>query len=805
MFNYNYGNYGFFGNMGYYPQFAMPMQFGGGYNMPYGFNSYNNYNIFTGGGYGCYGGGGYGFSNNMASVMLGGYGLFALGNTFSNIAAARRGQNTQQSQQYYVPEYLREAQSAEEKLAAERRRTEAERQLAELRSQSDEREAELAEQTSSTSAHKASPQPQEVTQEQKQAPPADPRKQAAAALKEIEAATRSKNMVRMYEANAAAEDNGIKKIFEEANEIAVDNLKTAQEIADNYILMSEANEEIFKINKSIKEIKKGMPENTPEQRLAKSTALASLDARKTDELEKLNTAVDKYNSLCKGFNDRLIIEKEENFEDVIKNLSGKKSAVEAFLDKNKEEAKQAKKSLSDFEKAFAKNAEELADLEKSKIAQIASYENKEGKKTKKITKHARRIEDDKWFQGRSHRVINRNAKKMSALDADKQKLQAELDALDEVRYAREARQARQADEKAAAMTSKKKTGTEVEPIQTPISAKEQEKPPSADKLYNDFATRLNNAKDASEADKIMKEADLVIDRLGKKHRDLESLSKTIFGKPEKPGTPVRQPESDKPKPVQVLAGVDKSWANDPEYKEFEIRYKRLDTAMTEIERKSNLTQTARTAAPKTVNWSGLVGDNVDAYSTYRIEWKRLDKELAKYKQPKSEGQGEPVDGQQPTQAAAQPTTPLQNPPAKPGSVDAYLEKDENYQGFKKALELSDAECKKLEDKYKFKRTDKKGFVKLEGEELISYIDNKLRWEMLAKGLSNYKQIMSEWQDGKKLGDQQVKNMKFTNIERITLTDGRRAYKSDQGYFLPSSKGLIGGPKVTDAALIPKKA
>lgn len=38
---------------------------------------------------------------------------------------------------------------------------------------------------------------------------------------------------------------------------------------------------------------------------------------------------------------------------------------------------------------------------------------------------------------------------------------------------------------------------------------------------------------------------------------------------------------------------------------------------------------------------------------------------------------------------------------------------------------------------------------------------------------------------------------YTNQERITLEDGRRAWKTDQGTFLPAPDGMPGGKRIDE--------
>lgn len=48
--------------------------------------------------------------------------------------------------------------------------------------------------------------------------------------------------------------------------------------------------------------------------------------------------------------------------------------------------------------------------------------------------------------------------------------------------------------------------------------------------------------------------------------------------------------------------------------------------------------------------------------------------------------------------------------------------------------------------------------------------------------------MATWQDGYYADFYSVNASTFTNVERITLPNGQRAYKSDQGVFYPGPNG-----------------
>ncbi len=106
-------------------------------------------------------------------------------------------------------------------------------------------------------------------------------------------------------------------------------------------------------------------------------------------------------------------------------------------------------------------------------------------------------------------------------------------------------------------------------------------------------------------------------------------------------------------------------------------------------------------------------------------------------------------------------------------IDEYLEKDSNYQGW------------------------------------IEYLNSQpddILIRMHRKNLDSYKKVMASWKDGPLSSGAFVQRgtYLFTNIERITLTNGQHAYKSNLGFFYPHSDGLIGLRKIDDTSLIPER-
>ena len=61
--------------------------------------------------------------------------------------------------------------------------------------------------------------------------------------------------------------------------------------------------------------------------------------------------------------------------------------------------------------------------------------------------------------------------------------------------------------------------------------------------------------------------------------------------------------------------------------------------------------------------------------------------------------------------------------------------------------------------------------------------------------------MANWVDGPAEWSLVERNgMRWTNLERITLSNGQRAWKTDQGVFYPGPDGMPGYNKVSEEYL-----
>lgn len=134
------------------------------------------------------------------------------------------------------------------------------------------------------------------------------------------------------------------------------------------------------------------------------------------------------------------------------------------------------------------------------------------------------------------------------------------------------------------------------------------------------------------------------------------------------------------------------------------------------------------------------------------------------------------------------------------SVKEYLEKDLSYQAYKQEFIDIKTKMKKIENKYGMSITGSYSDLREEFKinktaDQKDYADYKLCIKQFTMQLESYEKIMSEWKDGKAFEVYRRGANVFHNLERITLTNGQRAWKSDEGVFFPYRDGLIGGDPV----------
>ncbi len=149
----------------------------------------------------------------------------------------------------------------------------------------------------------------------------------------------------------------------------------------------------------------------------------------------------------------------------------------------------------------------------------------------------------------------------------------------------------------------------------------------------------------------------------------------------------------------------------------------------------------------------------------------------------------------------------------PEQLEEFLASDTTYQGYSAKLEQIDSRMTEIETLYKMPRVrdqfeDKPEFgtddmfatFNIIGKpESDEYTKLGIGYKLLKRNLEEYKTVMQDWTDGP-CGENsfyRINSMEFTNLERVTLADGRRAWKTDQGTFLPASNGMPGGTKVEE--------
>lgn len=134
-----------------------------------------------------------------------------------------------------------------------------------------------------------------------------------------------------------------------------------------------------------------------------------------------------------------------------------------------------------------------------------------------------------------------------------------------------------------------------------------------------------------------------------------------------------------------------------------------------------------------------------------------------------------------------------------------LASDKTFVKYAKQFIALDNQMSTIEKNFKVKRGDLSSQLNInDSKTLDKYIKMELILNTYAPMLQDYVKEMENWQDGK-WGEKsfvQRNTSRFTNLERITLKDGQKAWKSDQGVFYPYYDGGIGGNKVEDETLIP---
>ena len=135
-----------------------------------------------------------------------------------------------------------------------------------------------------------------------------------------------------------------------------------------------------------------------------------------------------------------------------------------------------------------------------------------------------------------------------------------------------------------------------------------------------------------------------------------------------------------------------------------------------------------------------------------------------------------------------------------------IDNDKTYKKYQKELSELDVKMKVIEEKYNVTRgvlrTELN--IPMDSQDSDDYSKLRMQYKRYQPMLTKYVKEMENWKDGS-LGKESFYKrgtVMFTNLERITLKDGQRAWRCNEGVFYPFVDGTIGGPRVQDESLIP---
>ena len=146
----------------------------------------------------------------------------------------------------------------------------------------------------------------------------------------------------------------------------------------------------------------------------------------------------------------------------------------------------------------------------------------------------------------------------------------------------------------------------------------------------------------------------------------------------------------------------------------------------------------------------------------------------------------------PTPAPVAPPTPDNTPKPSPKGgmtdeeVEAYIQRDDNYQQRKAYMEQIDATMKQMEEKYNVTRGDFHSKLNI-----VRTPDYSKYFEMEAfmnfYNLDDFKNTLKNWEDTPKDADvsknfYRRNNVTWTGVRKETLPDGTKVYNTEQGYY-----------------------
>lgn len=162
-----------------------------------------------------------------------------------------------------------------------------------------------------------------------------------------------------------------------------------------------------------------------------------------------------------------------------------------------------------------------------------------------------------------------------------------------------------------------------------------------------------------------------------------------------------------------------------------------------------------------------------------------------------------VESVQPSQTTVPEQTTINGEDTAP-KAEYSFDNDRLYQKMESALNELEAKISQYED-----ANNGKSALFMNGDGFFDYRRDKFMYDSLKRDFDSYTKIMTNWQDGtivpehtkiRTINGHTILNVNYTNVETITLKNGERAYKTDQGTFYPFRDGTPGEEKVPEELL-----
>ena len=162
-----------------------------------------------------------------------------------------------------------------------------------------------------------------------------------------------------------------------------------------------------------------------------------------------------------------------------------------------------------------------------------------------------------------------------------------------------------------------------------------------------------------------------------------------------------------------------------------------------------------------------------------------------------------VESAQPLQTTVPEQTTIKDENTA-SKTEYSFDNDKLYQKMESTLNELEARISQYENEH-----NNKGALFMDGDAFLNYRGDKFAYDSLKRDFDSYTEIMTNWQDGtiapehtktRTINGHTVLNVNYTNVETITLKNGERAYKTDQGTFYPFRDGTPGEEKVPEELL-----